>query len=88
LEHLFDFFEIGPSDLFFLGGPFLLGGQDPGAKWQGENLIKRRLIDHQRSQDQSFSGPPECGKIDLQKAGDSVLVIETQSVSIRNGDQK
>jgi len=46
------------------------------------------LISHERPHDQSFSGLAQGGKIDLQKAGDSVIVIKAQSVSIRNGNQK
>jgi len=88
LEHLFDFFEIGSSNLLFPLGPFFSGGQDHGAKGQRENLIERRLIGHQRSQDQPLSGPSQGGKIDLQKAGNSVVIIKTQSVSVRNGYQK
>jgi hypothetical protein len=88
MEHLFDFFEIGPSDLFFPLGSFLSRRRDHGARGQGEDLIERRFIGDQRSPDQSFSGLPQGGKIDLQKAGDSVVIIEAQSVSIRNGDQK
>jgi hypothetical protein len=88
MEHLFDLFEIGPSDLFFRLGSFLSGRRDHGARGQGEDLIERRLIGDQRSPDQSLSGLPQGGKIDLQKAGDSVVIIEAQSVSIRNGHQK
>jgi hypothetical protein len=88
LEHLFDLFEIGSSNLFFPLGPLLSGGQDHGARGQGENLIERRFIGQQGSQDQSFSGPSQGGKIDLQKAGDSVVIIEAHSVSVRNGDQE
>jgi len=62
LEHLFDFFEIGSSNLLFPLGPFFSGGQDHGAKGQRENLIERRLIGHQRSQDQPLSGRPRVAR--------------------------
>jgi hypothetical protein len=46
------------------------------------------LIGYQRPQDQSFSGLPQGGKINLQKAGDAVILIKALSVSIGNRDQK
>jgi len=88
LEHLLDLLEIGVSDVFFPLGSFLPGGQDHGVRWQGQDLIEWRLIGDKRPLDQSCSGLPQGAKIDLQKAGDAVVVIEAQSVSIRNGDQK
>jgi len=88
LEHLLDLFKIGSSDFFFPLGPLLSGRQDHGLRGQGEDLIERRLISQQRPQDQSFSGLPQGGKVNLQKAGDAVILIKAQSVSIRNRDQK
>jgi hypothetical protein len=88
LEYLLDLFKIGSSDFFFSLGPLFSGGKHHGLRGQGEDLIERRLISHKRPQDQSFSGLPQGRKINLQKAGDSVIVIKAQSVSVRNSDQK
>jgi hypothetical protein len=46
------------------------------------------LVSDKRSPDQTFSGFTQSWQIDLQKGGDSVVMIKTQSVSIRNSNQK
>jgi len=46
------------------------------------------LISQQRPQDQSFSGLPQGGKVNLEKAGNAVILIKAQPVSIGNRDQK
>jgi hypothetical protein len=88
VEHPLDFFEIGSSDLFFPLGPLLLGRQDHGPRGQGENLVERRLISHERPLDQSFPRLSQGSKIDLQEAGDSVIIIEAQSMAVGDSDQK
>jgi hypothetical protein len=69
-------------------GPLLSGGPDHGPRGQGEDLVEGRLISHERPLDQSFSGLPQGGQVDLQKAGDSVIVVEAQSMAVGDSDQK
>jgi hypothetical protein len=72
----------------FFFPPFLSGGNNNGTGWQRQDLVKRGIIGHERSQHQVFSGLAQRNQIDLQKGGDSVVMIETQSISIRDGDQE
>jgi len=67
---------------------FLSGGKKDRTRWQRQDLIKRGIIGHERSQHQAFSGLAQRNQVDLQKGGDSVVMIETQSTSIRNGHQE
>jgi hypothetical protein len=69
-------------------GPLLFGGEENRIGRQRKDLVKRGIISHEGSQDQSFPGLAQGSQIDLQKGGDSVVVIETQSISIRNGNQE
>jgi hypothetical protein len=85
---VFDLFKIGSSDLFFPLGPLFSGGRDHGLRRQREDLIERRLISHEGPLEQPFSGLSQGGKINLQKAGNSVIMIKAQSISVGNSDQK
>jgi hypothetical protein len=85
---VFDLFKIGSSDLFFPLGPLFSGGRDHGLRRQREDLIERRLISHEGPLEQPFSGLSQGGKVDLQKTGDSVIMIKAQSISVGNSDQK
>jgi hypothetical protein len=72
----------------FFFGPLLFRGDKNRVGWQRQDLVKRGIIGHERSQHQAFSGLAQRNQVDLQKGGDSVVMIETQSTSIRNGHQE
>jgi len=68
--------------------PFLSGRKKNRTRGQRQDLVKRGIIGDEGSQDQTFSGLAQGGQIDLQKGGDSVVMIETQSISVRDGHQE
>jgi hypothetical protein len=88
VEQVLDLFKRGSSNFFFPWGPLFSGGRGDGPRGQREDLIERRLISHEGPLEQPFSGLPQGGKVNLQKAGDSVIVIKAQSISVRNSHQK
>jgi hypothetical protein len=72
----------------FFSLSFLSGEKRDRTRWQRQDLVKRGIIGQERSEHQPFPGLAQGNQIDLQKGGDSVVMIETQSISIRDSDQE
>jgi hypothetical protein len=51
-------------------------------------LVERGFISQERPLDQPFSGFPQGNEVDLQEAGDAVVMVETESMAVRDGDQE
>jgi len=88
LEHLPDLFEIVMSQLLLLSFPFFSGWRSNGLRWQRKNLIERRFISQERQLHQSIPLFTQSGQINLQKRGYSIIMIKTQSMTIRDSNQK
>jgi hypothetical protein len=88
LQHLPDLFETVTSNVLFLFLPLFSGRKRDGLGRQRKNLIERRVVGEKRSSHQTLSGFAQSRQIDLEKRGNSIIMIKTQTVSIRDGDQK
>jgi hypothetical protein len=88
LEHLPDLFERVMSQLLFLSFPLFSGWKSNGLRWQRKNLIERRFIGQERTLHQSIPRFTQSGQINLQKRGYSIIMIKTQSMTIRDSNQK
>ena len=88
LQHPLDLFEIVMSHLLLLLAPLFFRWKGNRLWRQREDLIERELIGQKRPFHQPFSGFAQSGQSDLQNRGDPIIVIETQSITIRDGDQK
>jgi hypothetical protein len=76
------------GNVLFLFLPLFFGWKKDWLRRQREDLIKRKFVGDKRSPDQAFPGFPKSGQINLQKGSDAIIVIKTQSVTIRDGDQE
>src|SRR4030042_3118403 len=88
LEHLPDLFEIVMSQLLLLSFPFFSGWRSNGLRWQRKDLIDRRFISQEKALDQCVPGFTQGRQINVQKRGYSIIMIKTQSMTIRDSDQK
>jgi len=88
LEHLPDLFEIVMSQLLLLSFPFFSGWRSNGLRWQRKDLIERRFISQEKALDQCVPGFTQGRQINFQKRGYSIIMIKTQSMTIRDSDQK
>jgi hypothetical protein len=88
LEPLPDLFEIVMSQLLFLSFPLFSGWRSNGLRWQRKNLIERRFIGQERTLHHSIPRFTQSGQINLQKRGYSIIMIKTQSMTIRDSNQK
>lgn len=88
MEHLPDLFEIVMSQLLLLSFPFFSGWKSQGLRWQRKDLIERRFIGQERTLHQSTPRFTQSRQINLQKRGYPIIMIKTQSMTIRDSDQK
>jgi hypothetical protein len=88
LQPLFNLLEVVTRSVLLLSCHLLPAGQGDGLLRQAKDLVERGIISHKGSPYQGFSGCAQGRQVDLEKAGDSVIVIEAQSVTIRDSNQK
>jgi hypothetical protein len=88
LEHLPDLFETVTSNVLFLFLPLFSGRKRNGLGGQRKNLIERRVVGEKRSSHQTLSGFTQGRQINLQKRGYPIIMIKTQSMTIRDSNQK